>query len=170
MRCPFCSHDETNVKDSRPAEDGVAIRRRRECPACGARFTSYERVQLRELMVQKSDGKMEPFQREKLERSMRVALRKRDIDFEIIERAVNSIIRQLETLGESETSTHQIGKLAMQSLYTLDKVGYVRYASVYQDFGSTEDFNAFVNDLHKKMKREAKKLADLQEKTESAEN
>ena len=168
MRCPFCGHDETTVKDSRPAEDGVAIRRRRECPGCGARFTSYERVQLRELMVAKSDGKFEPFKREKLERSMRVALRKRPIEGEVIERAVSSIIRQLETLGEAETSTHQIGKLAMQSLYTLDKVGYVRYASVYQDFTSTEDFNAFVNDIHKKMKREAKKSAE-QLPTESAE-
>ncbi len=155
MRCPFCGHDDSQVKDSRSSEDGAAIRRRRLCNGCGARFTTYERIQLKELTVVKSDGKMESFRREKLLKSMKVALRKRPVDEETIERAVNSIVRQLESSGDSEITSNEIGKCVMISLYTLDKVGYVRYASVYQDFRNTNDFNEFVDDLHTRIKDES---------------
>ena len=143
MRCPFCGQDDSQVKDSRSSEDAAAIRRRRLCNACGARFTTYERVQLKELTVVKSDGKQEPFKREKLLQSMRVALRKRPVDDETIERAVNSIVRQLESEGDVDITSSLIGKRVMVSLYTLDKIAYVRYASVYQDFKNTNDFNDF---------------------------
>lgn len=156
MRCPFCGYVETQVKDSRPAEDGTAIRRRRSCPSCEARFTSYERVQLRELMVKKSNGKIEPFSREKLYRSMSVALRKRPVDEEKLDRIVNSIIRQLELSGEGEIATADIGKRAMDSLYGLDYVGYVRYASVYNEFADTDDFTTFIRDLDRRISDEAK--------------
>lgn len=151
MRCPFCGYLETQVKDSRPAEDNAAIRRRRSCPSCGARFTSFERVQLRELMVKKSDGESEVFSREKLFRSMSVALRKRPVEEEKLERAVNSIIRQLELLGENEIPTDMIGKKTMAALYSLDKVAYVRYASVYQDFRETGDFTDFIRELQNRI-------------------
>lgn len=156
MRCPFCGYVETQVKDSRPAEDGAAIRRRRSCPSCEARFTSYERVQLRELIVKKSDGETELFSRDKLYRSMILALRKRPVDEDKLDRMVNSIVRQLELSGESEITSGMIGKAAMDALYNLDKVGYVRYASVYRDFRDTGDFTDFVKDLQSRIKKEEK--------------
>lgn len=147
MRCPFCGHDDTQVKDSRPTEDNSAIRRRRFCPGCGARFTTFERVQLRELTVIKSAGQREPFDRDKLLRSMRIALRKRPIDADRIDRLVNSLVRQLESSGESEVPSSQIGEMVMNALFNLDQVAYVRYASVYKDFREASDFNEFVGSL-----------------------
>ncbi|NTU76570.1 MAG: transcriptional repressor NrdR [Alphaproteobacteria bacterium] len=148
MRCPFCGFDDTQVKDSRPSEDNAAIRRRRFCPKCDARFTTFERVQLRELTVLKSDGSKEPFDRDKLSRSMRIALRKRPVDEEKLERLINGLVRQMETMGESEVTTKKIGELVMNALLSLDHVAYVRYASVYKDFRSPGDFNEFVESLH----------------------
>ena len=147
MRCPFCGHDDTQVKDSRPTEDNSAIRRRRFCPACGARFTTFERIQLRELTVVKSDGQREPFDRDKVLRSMQIALRKRDVDPERVERVVNSLVRQLESSGESEIPSKTIGEMVMKALETLDKVAYVRYASVYKDFQEPGEFTQFVDRL-----------------------
>jgi len=147
MRCPFCGHDDTQVKDSRPTEDNVAIRRRRFCGDCGARFTTFERVQLRELMVIKSNGDKEAFERDKLVRSMKIALRKRPVDDERIEQMVNGLVRQLESLGDTEVTTTKIGEFVMEGLRTLDHVAYVRYASVYRDFRSAGDFNEFVDTL-----------------------
>jgi transcriptional repressor NrdR len=147
MHCPFCSNDDTQVKDSRPAEDGSSIRRRRACPSCGARFTTFERIQLREMVVLKSDGRRQPFDRDKVVKSMQVALRKRPVDAEGIETAVNSIVRALETEGEAEITTPQIGELVMKSLAHLDSVGYIRYASVYKDFRKPEDFDDFLSGL-----------------------
>lgn len=145
MRCPFCNHDETQVKDSRPTEDNSAIRRRRSCAACGARFTTFERVQLRDMTVLKSAGKRkQPFVREKMLKSMEVALRKRPVEIETIEKAANSIVRQLESTGDSEVTAEQIGALVMQALASIDTVGYIRYASVYKDFRRPEDFNEFL--------------------------
>ena len=147
MRCPFCQHDDTQVKDSRPTEDNTAIRRRRFCPSCGARFTTFERVYLRELMVVKSNGNREPFERDKIERSMRVALRKRPVGEERIERVVNSLVRQLETSGETEIPANRIGEMVMAALATLDPVAYVRFASVYRNFREAKDFEDFVGSL-----------------------
>ena len=147
MRCPFCGHEDTQVKDSRPTEDNSAIRRRRFCSSCSARFTTFERVQLRELTVIKSTGQREPFDREKLLRSMRIALRKRPVDADRIDRVVNSLVRQLESSGESEIPSKQIGEIIMQALQTLDQVAYIRYASVYKDFREAADFNEFVEQL-----------------------
>jgi transcriptional repressor NrdR len=147
MRCPFCGNDDTQVKDSRPTEDNSAIRRRRFCPACGARFTTFERVQLRELTVIKSSGGKEPFDRDKLLHSLRIALRKRPVDIERVERVVNSLVRQLESSGESEIPAKQIGEMVMSALANLDQVAYVRYASVYKDFREASDFNEFVGQL-----------------------
>ncbi|MBK1841382.1 transcriptional repressor NrdR [Azospirillum sp. YIM B02556] len=147
MRCPFCGNEDTQVKDSRPTEDNSAIRRRRFCPSCSARFTTFERVQLRELTVVKSNGQREPFDREKLLRSMRVALRKRPIDGDRIDRVVNSMVRQLESSGESEIPSKQIGEKIMEALQTMDQVAYIRYASVYKDFREASDFNEFVGQL-----------------------
>lgn len=147
MRCPFCGHDDTQVKDSRPTEDNAAIRRRRSCGNCGARFTTFERVQLRELNVVKSNGEKEPFDRDKLVRSMKIALRKRPVEDEKIEQIVNSLVRQLESMGELEVTTPKIGELVMEALRTLDHVAYVRYASVYRDFRSPGDFEEFVDTL-----------------------
>ena len=147
MRCPFCGHDDTQVKDSRPTEDNSAIRRRRFCPACGARFTTFERIQLRELTVVKSAGGREPFDREKLVRSMKLALRKRPIEDERLERVINSMVRQLESSGESEIPSKTVGEMAMKALATLDKVAYVRYASVYKDFTEPGAFTDFVDRL-----------------------
>jgi transcriptional repressor NrdR len=147
MRCPFCGHDDTQVKDSRPTEDNAAIRRRRMCPNCAARFTTFERAQLRDITVIKSDGEKEPFDRDKLLRSLKIALNKRPVDADRIEQVVNSIIRQLESLGETEVTTSKIGELVMETLRTLDHVAYVRYASVYRDFRSPGDFNEFVDTL-----------------------
>jgi len=147
MRCPFCGHDDTQVKDSRPTEDNAAIRRRRACPNCAARFTTFERAQLRDLTVIKSDGEREPFERDKLMRSLRIALRKRPVDDARIEQVVNSLVRQLESLGDTEVTTAKIGELVMETLRALDHVAYVRYASVYRDFRSPGDFNEFVDTL-----------------------
>ena len=143
MRCPFCGNEDTQVKDSRPTDDNSAIRRRRQCPNCGARFTTFERVQLRELTVVKSNGQREPFDRDKLVRSMQVALRKRPVPPERIERLASSIQRQIETSGESETPSARIGALVMEGLKALDPVAYIRFASVYKDFREAKDFEDF---------------------------
>jgi transcriptional repressor NrdR len=145
MRCPFCGHAESQVKDSRPSENGDAIRRRRHCPACGGRFTTFERVQLRELTILKRSGRRTPFEREKLVRSISVAIRKRPIDPERVERMVNAIVRQLEQLGETEIASTVVGELVMKALKSLDEVAYVRYASVYRDFRQTGDFAEFLS-------------------------
>ena len=147
MRCPFCGHDDTQVKDSRPTEDNATIRRRRSCPECGSRFTTFERVQLRELSVVKSDGEKAPFDRDKLNRSLKIALRKRPVDEERIDRIVNSIQRKLETLGENEIPTKVIGEMVMDSLADLDQVAYVRFASVYRNFREARDFEEFVGTI-----------------------
>ena len=147
MRCPFCGNDDTQVKDSRPTEDSAAIRRRRQCTHCAARFTTFERVQLRELTVLKGDGQREPFEREKLLRSMTIALRKRPVEQDRIERVVNSIVRQLESSGESEIRSQTIGELVMDALNGLDPVAYIRFASVYRDFRETRDFERFIGKL-----------------------
>ncbi len=149
MRCPFCGADDTQVKDSRPTEDNAAIRRRRFCVKCDARFTTFERVQLREMTVVKRDGEKEPFDREKLLRSMRIALRKRPVDEDRIEQVTNSVVRQLELLGEGEIDAAKIGDHVMEALRKLDHVAYVRYASVYKDFRSPGDFEEFVDTLKK---------------------
>lgn len=147
MRCPFCTHDDTQVKDSRPSDDNAAIRRRRLCPACGARFTTFERVQLRELTIVKKSGRRVPFERDKLQRSVEIALRKRPVEPERIERMINGIVRRLESLGESEIPSSLVGELVMQGLSSLDPVAYVRFASVYKNFRETKDFEAFLGGL-----------------------
>ena len=139
MRCPFCSHENSQVKDSRPSEDAAAIRRRRQCEACGARFTTFERVQLRDLVVVKKNGEREPFDRDKLSRSINIACRKRGIDQDRIDRLVSSIQRQLETRGD-EVTTSAIGEAVMDALKTIDHVAYIRFASVYKDFSEPGDF------------------------------
>jgi transcriptional repressor NrdR len=139
MRCPFCAHEDSQVKDSRPSEDGAAIRRRRQCEACGARFTTFERVQLRDLTVLKKTGEREPFDRDKLARSIAIACRKRDISPDRIDRLISSIQRQLETRGD-EVTTSQIGEAVMDGLKALDHVAYIRFASVYKDFSEPGDF------------------------------
>jgi transcriptional repressor NrdR len=145
MRCPFCGHLESQVKDSRPSEDGAAIRRRRLCPECGGRFTTFERVQLRELTILKRSGRRTPFERDKLARSIAVAIRKRPIDPERVERMISSIVRQLESMGETELPSSAVGELVMTQLKALDDVAYVRYASVYRDFRETQDFAQFLS-------------------------
>ena len=147
MRCPFCGHGDTQVKDSRPTEDNSAIRRRRYCPDCASRFTTFERVQLRELAVIKKNGEKSPFDRDKLMKSLSIALRKRPVEDERIERIVNSIQRRLETLGESEIPTKVIGEMVMDHLANLDQVAYVRFASVYRNFREAKDFEEFVGQL-----------------------
>ncbi|MGN0905212.1 MAG: transcriptional regulator NrdR [Alphaproteobacteria bacterium] len=147
MRCPFCGHEDTQVKDSRPSEDNSAIRRRRFCTACGSRFTTFERVQLRELTVIKKDGAKTPFDRDKLQRSISIAVRKRPISSEQVELIVNGIQRQLETSGENEIPSVQIGEMVMEALSGLDPVAYVRFASVYRDFREARDFKAFISSL-----------------------
>ncbi|MFQ5347480.1 MAG: transcriptional regulator NrdR [Rhodothalassiaceae bacterium] len=147
MRCPFCSNEDTQVKDSRPTDDRSAIRRRRFCPACGARFTTFERVQLRELTVIKRSGRRVPFERDKLQRSIDIALRKRPVEAERVERMVNGIVRRLESLGESEIQSETIGQLVMDALSSLDQVAYVRYASVYRNFREAQDFENFLSTL-----------------------
>lgn len=144
MRCPFCTGNNTQVKDSRPTEDDAAIRRRRECPDCEARFTTFERVQLREIIVMKNSGRREPFDRSKLMRSLKLCLQKRPVDADVIERVANDIVRQLEQSGESDVTTKEIGEKAMQALSQLDPVAYVRYASVYKDFREVKDYNDFL--------------------------
>lgn len=147
MRCPFCGHDDTQVKDSRPTEERSAIRRRRHCNNCGGRFTTVERVQLRELTVVKSDGTREPFDREKVARSMSISLRKRPVDQERVERVVNGLVRRLESSGEIEIQTKLIGEMVMDALAQLDQVAYVRFASVYRNFREARDFEEFVGKL-----------------------
>ena len=147
MRCPFCGHEDTQVKDSRPTEDSSAIRRRRFCTNCGQRFTTIERVQLRELTVVKSDNRRVPFDRDKLARSIRIALRKRPIQEERIERVVNGIVRQLESTGENDIPSKQIGELVMETLKEVDPVAYVRFASVYRNFREAKDFETFLGAL-----------------------
>ena len=147
MRCPFCGHEDTQVKDSRPAEDGSAIRRRRSCAGCGQRFTTVERVQLRDITVVKSDGRRVPFDRDKLARSIRIALRKRPVQEERIELVVNGIVRKMEASGEPEMTSKQIGELVMETLKEVDAVAYVRFASVYRNFREAKDFEDFVGGL-----------------------
>ena len=144
MLCPFCSSEDTQVKDSRPAEDGNAIRRRRLCSNCGARFTTFERVQLREINVVKRSGRRSVFDRDKLERSFQIALRKRDVNSDDMARSINEIVRQLESHPEGDVPSAQVGELVMDALSQLDKVAYVRYASVYRNFREAKDFEAFV--------------------------
>jgi transcriptional repressor NrdR len=144
MRCPFCGSDDTQVKDSRPAEDNSSIRRRRVCNVCGGRFTTYERVQLRELTVLKRDGRRSPFDRDKLRRSVEIALRKRPVEPEQIERMVSGIVRQIESSVETEVPSSEIGKFVLAALESVDPVAYVRYASVYRDFQSPADFARFI--------------------------
>ena len=146
MRCPFCGELESQVKDSRPSEDGAAIRRRRMCPSCGGRFTTFERVQLRELTIVKRSGRRTPFDRDKLSRAISMALRKRPVEPERIERMISAIVRQLESMGETEVPSSVVGELAMKSLKALDEVAYVRYASVYRDFRETQDFARFLGE------------------------
>lgn len=155
MRCPFCQSEDTQVRDSRPTEDGASIRRRRQCGACGARFTTFERVQLRELNVVKRSGRRVPFEREKLTRSVMIALRKRPVAEERIEQMVSGIVRQLESLGDTEIPSATIGQMVMDALAALDQVAYVRYASVYKDFRDAGDFSEFLDDLP----RDARKTA-----------
>jgi len=147
MRCPFCGSESTQVKDSRPAEDSTSIRRRRECAACGGRFTTFERVQLRELIVVKSSGRKTPFDRDKLMRSIDIAVRKRNVEPERVEQMASGIIRRLETSGEGEVPSKRIGELVMEGLATLDDVAYVRYASVYKNFREAKDFEQFLDNL-----------------------
>ena len=148
MRCPFCGHPDTQVKDSRPAEDGNAIRRRRQCPSCAARFTTFERVQLRELTVSKKSGRRVPFDREKLSRSIQLAAQKRNIEADRIEQMISGIVRQLESSGETDITSDRVGELVMEALKSVDSVAYVRYASVYKDFHRVEDFREFIKDEH----------------------
>ncbi|MDB9890759.1 transcriptional regulator NrdR [Alphaproteobacteria bacterium] len=144
MICPFCGNEDTQVKDSRPAEDGGAIRRRRLCGKCDARFTTFERVQIREITLVKSDGRKSVFDREKLERSFDIALRKRDVDAEAVAMAINDIVRQLESHADGDVPSARVGELVMAALHKLDQVAYVRYASVYRNFREAKDFEAFV--------------------------
>jgi transcriptional repressor NrdR len=147
MRCPFCGHEDTQVKDSRPTEDGSAIRRRRFCPSCGSRFTTFERVQLRELTIVKKNGAKEPFDREKILRSLMHAVRKRPVEPDRVERIVSGIQRRLESLGESEIPSTVVGEMVMDALRTLDHVAYIRFASVYKNFREAKDFEDFVGKL-----------------------
>ena len=146
MRCPFCANDETNVKDSRPTDDNSSIRRRRQCNVCGARFTTFERIQIRELIIVKRNGHKSIYDRNKIENSMRLALRKRPIKDEVIDRAVNGISRSLETRGEIEFQSSFIGEKVMEALKQIDQIGYVRYASVYRNFEEASDFQKFLGD------------------------
>lgn len=148
MRCPFCGNPDTQVKDSRPAEDGNAIRRRRQCPSCAARFTTFERVQLRELTVLKKSGRRVPFDRDKLSRSIQLSLQKRNIEPDRVEQMISGIVRRLESSGETDITSDRVGELVMDALKNLDTVAYVRYASVYKDFHRVEDFREFIKDEH----------------------
>lgn len=147
MRCPFCGNDDTQVRDSRPTEDNTAIRRRRQCPNCAARFTTFERIQLRELTVIKSNGQRSPFDRDKLARSMMIAMRKRPVEPDRVERVANGIVRRLESLGEAEIPSTVIGEMVMEALSNLDPVAYVRFASVYRNFHEARDFEQFIGEL-----------------------
>ena len=154
MRCPFCGNVDTQVKDSRPAEDHVAIRRRRFCADCGGRFTTYERVQLRDLVVIKSNGRREDFEREKLERSIRIALQKRPVEHERMEQMISGIVRRLESMGEIDIQSKMIGEIVMEALARIDTVAYVRFASVYKNFQAADDFDKFVSELRPKTAEE----------------
>lgn len=145
MRCPFCAHDDSQVKDSRPTEDSTAIRRRRQCDGCGARFTTFERVQLREILVIKSGDKREPFDRTKIEQSLALACRKRGVAQERLDQLVSGVQRRIETLGESEVPSKAIGEMVMDGLRALDSVAYIRFASVYRDFTEARDFEEFAS-------------------------
>ncbi len=147
MRCPFCGNTDTQVKDSRPAEDHVAIRRRRSCPSCGGRFTTYERVQLRDLVVVKKNGRREDFDRDKLARSIRIALQKRPVEPERVDQLISGIVRRLESMGESDIDSDTIGQIVMDTLARIDTVAYVRFASVYKNFQAADDFEEFVHEL-----------------------
>ena len=147
MRCPFCGNDDSQVKDSRPTEDAGAIRRRRQCPACGGRFTTFERVQLRDLMIVKKSGKREVFDRDKLARSIEIACRKRPVEPERIERMVNGVVRRLESTGDAEIDVGRVGAMVMEGLQALDPVAYIRFASVYREFREARDFETFVGTL-----------------------
>ena len=152
MKCPFCGNNETQVKDSRATEDNSAIRRRRFCSACGARFTTFERIQLRELTVLKKSGKKVPFDRDKLERSVRIALQKRPIEIDRIEQMVTGIVRRLESLGETDIPSEKVGEIVMETLARIDTVAYVRFASVYKNFQAADDFEDFVSQLRPDIK------------------
>lgn len=152
MKCPFCGFDDTVVKDSRNSDDNTSVRRRRECPECGSRFTTFERVQLRELIVVKKNGEKTPFDREKLHRSISIALRKRPVSPERIDKVVNSLVRKFESSYEGEISTLQIGETVMESLSRLDHIAYIRFASVYKDFKEVKDFEEFVKTLDELVK------------------
>jgi len=147
MRCPYCGNVDTQVKDSRPAEDHVAVRRRRLCLACGGRFTTYERVQLRDLVVRKSNGRREDFDRDKLARSVRVAMRKRPVEPDRIDQMISGIVRRLESFGETDIDSNIIGEIVMESLLRVDTVAYVRFASVYKNFQAADDFEEFISEL-----------------------
>ncbi len=147
MRCPYCSNNDTQVKDSRPAEDNTAIRRRRYCPACAGRFTTYERIQLRELTIVKRSGRRVPFDRDKLMRSVQIALRKRPVEPERVERMINGVVRRLENQGENDIQAQSVGHLIMEGLKALDDVAYVRFASVYRNFRETKDFENLIDEL-----------------------
>ncbi len=147
MRCPFCAHDDSQVKDSRPTEDNASIRRRRQCNSCGARFTTFERVQLRDVFVIKADGKREAFDREKIQKSVGLACRKREVEQERIDQLVSGIQRQVETSGESEVPSERIGEMVMDGLRQLDSVAYIRFASVYRDFNEARDFEEFASQV-----------------------
>jgi transcriptional repressor NrdR len=147
LRCPFCAHEDSQVKDSRPTEDGAATRRRRQCEGCGARFTTFERIQLREIVVLKSENRRETFDRSKLERSISLACRKRGVDNERIDQLVSGIQRQLETIGDAEIRSGKIGEMVMDGLKTLDSVAYIRFASVYKDFTEAKDFEDFAGSV-----------------------
>ena len=152
MRCPFCAHDDTQVKDSRPTEDGTSIRRRRQCSSCGARFTTFERVQLREVVVVKSGDRREPFDRLKLEQSVALACRKRSIEQERLDQLISGIQRQVETSGEAEVPSSHIGELVMEGLRQIDSVAYIRFASVYRDFSEARDFEEFASTVQQAAK------------------
>jgi transcriptional repressor NrdR len=161
MRCPFCGNEDSQVKDSRPTEDGSAIRRRRQCPACGGRFTTFERIQLRELTLVKKSGKREIFDRDKLARSIEIACRKRPIAPERIERMVNGVVRRLESTGESEIDAGMVGEMVMEGLQALDPVAYIRFASVYRDFREARDFETFVGGLSETVGKRSQPGDDL---------
>jgi len=160
MRCPYCGHDDTQVKDSRPTEDNTSIRRRRSCLACGGRFTTFERVQLRELTVVKRSGRRVPFDRDKLVRSVQVALRKRAVEPERIERMISGIVRQLESAGESEVKAEQVGSMVMEGLMAIDDVAYVRFASVYRNFREAKDFEDLLDSLTTENEAGSEKIPD----------
>ncbi len=147
MRCPFCGHEDTQVKDSRPTEDNTSIRRRRACPNCGGRFTTFERIQMRELTVIKRNGQRVPFERDKLARSMAIALRKRPVEPDRVDRVINGIVRRLESLGEQEVPSSVVGEMILEALAGLDSVAYVRFASVYRNFREAKDFEKFIDGL-----------------------